>query len=553
MELRRHKNENEKKKNDELYQDLASKDSIGFWKQWKKINHVNVAPVMRIDGSTVEKDIAHSFSQYFQGIYCDSDSAASVKLKDEFNARITGYIGDHVNESIRPYYLSWSEMMVVLSGLKLGKASAGSIRPEHIMNGSHGLYVHLHLLFNGLIQHGFVPTDFLKSTISPVIKDREGDLSTPNNYRGVTLSNLFAQLFERALRLKFGHYLGSDDLQFGFKSQHSTSQAMYCLKSCVEYFTEKKSNVFAAFFDFTKVFDKISHHGLFLKLMNRNVPLCFLFLIIFWYMNMSYNCKWGKARSGSFDVFCGTKQGGVLSPDFFSLYINDLIIELRKAGIGCHIIALFTACILFADDMALLAPTRGTLQELLDICADYCETFCLTFNAKKTKVLVFGDICKQKLNLCPLKVGSTCIEYASQIRYLGFHLESGRHLTFNAEPDLKSFYRAANSILNVLKKPMEEIQMKLLFTNCVSIITYGSDVKVYNSKEMINGTVAINDAIRKIFSYNRWESVRTLRQAFNYDSLSEIFHKSSKRFLHSIKMSRNHVLLFLSSFTVHCD
>ena len=46
---------------------------------------------------------------------------------------------------------------------------------------------------------------------------------------------------------------------------------------------------------------------------------------MFWYMNMIYDVKWAKAKSNSFAVLCGTKQGGILSPDFFAIYINDLI------------------------------------------------------------------------------------------------------------------------------------------------------------------------------------------------------------------------------------
>ena len=56
-------------------------------------------------------------------------------------------------------------------------------------------------------------------------------------------------------------------------------------------------------------------------------------------------------------VLCGAKQGGILSPDFFAIYINDLIIMLKAVGIGCHLIELFIACLLFADNMLLIAPT----------------------------------------------------------------------------------------------------------------------------------------------------------------------------------------------------
>ena len=85
------------------------------------------------------------------------------------------------------------------------------------------------------------------------------------------------------MRLKFRTFLVSNDLRFGFKSKHSTNHAVFTLKSCVNYFTQRGSNVFVAFLDFSKAFDTISHGGLLTKLMNRKVPLCFLLLIMFWY------------------------------------------------------------------------------------------------------------------------------------------------------------------------------------------------------------------------------------------------------------------------------
>ena len=54
----------------------------------------------------------------------------------------------------------------------------------------------------------------------------------------------------------------------------------------------------------------------------------------------------------------GTKQGGILSPDFFALYINELITILKRSGYGCYIIRVCIACIFFADDMVLLSPSQ---------------------------------------------------------------------------------------------------------------------------------------------------------------------------------------------------
>ena len=140
---------------------------------------------------------------------------------------------------------------------------------------------------------------------------------------------------------KFGHFLETDNLQFGYKHKHSASHAIYVLRECVNYYTSHGSNVLVSFLDCSKAFDTVSHSGIFLKLIERNVPLCFLNLIIYWYLNMKVRVLWRQTFSAYFHVSTGTKQGGVLSPKIFTIYMDELIRRLRAQGIGCNFINLF--------------------------------------------------------------------------------------------------------------------------------------------------------------------------------------------------------------------
>ena len=134
---------------------------------------------------------------------------------------------------------------------------------------------------HGCIQHGYVPQEFLRGVIAPVIKDSSGDICSAENYRGVTLSSTLSQLFEQCLLLKFGQHLMSSVLQFGFKKRHSTSHAVFVMKKCVDYYVERGSRVFVTLMDCHKGFDKISHYGIFYKLCKRNAPLCFVNILVY--------------------------------------------------------------------------------------------------------------------------------------------------------------------------------------------------------------------------------------------------------------------------------
>ena len=256
-------------------------------------------------------------------------------------------------------------------------------------------------------------------------------------------------------------------------------------------------------------------------------------------------CKWQNAFSDCFSVVSGVRQGGVLSAKFWAVYMDDLVLELRQTCKGCHLIDLFIACILYADDVCLLAPSRKSMQILLDICSKYALSWCIKYNERKTKVIYFGKDF-ESFSCSPLLLNGAPIDFVKEWKYLGVTLKSDRHFTCSAQKPRSAFYRSTNSILNVLKGPSEAVQMNLLYSICVPILTYACDVIVYHSREMESLHVAVNDAIRRIFSYNRWESIKTLRKSFGYLSVTEIFANRKKFFESQLSHIGNDFLTALS-------
>jgi len=88
---------------------------------------------------------------------------------------------------------------------------------------------------------------------------------------------------------------------------------------------------------------------------------------------------WNNCYGDVFKIECGVRQGGVLSPVLFAVYIDDLIKELRLAGYGVRVGAQYVGSVLYADDTALLAGSCYGLQKILDICTEYGQTWDITF------------------------------------------------------------------------------------------------------------------------------------------------------------------------------
>ena len=279
--------------------------------------------------------------------------------------------------------------------------------------------------------------------------------------------------------------------------------------------------------------------------MKRGVPFCFLNVLIYWYLNLRCRCQWQGILGDYFPVSTGVRQGGVLSPQLFAVYVDDLINILRSRGIGCHILNTFLACLFFADDLCLISPTRSAMQELLDICFKYCEEINLSFNDKKSKTLVFNM--KPNHFIKPLSLNGCTIEIVNEWKYLGTTIISGKNFSFSAKKELRSFYASFNSLYNAKIKPDEPVMMKLLYSTCLPILTYASDVKFFSTSEMQSCQTAVNNAIRRIFGYNRWESIRQLRQKLGYKDLTTIFHSRKETFLRGALTSGNHVVRFLAN------
>ena len=141
------------------------------------------------------------------------------------------------------------------------------------------------------------------------------------------------------------------------------------------------------------------------------------------------------------------------------------------------------------------------------------------------------------------------LKFVTSCKYLGIEVVAGKKLTFSPVKPLIKFRCAANTILNTQSSLSEPVLMKLLYTACVPNLTYACESIDYSSRQMHSLDVALNDCIRRIFSFNRWESVRYLRISFGYPSLTEIFHERAKSFRARFQILGNSSLTQLESLS----
>ena len=115
--------------------------------------------------------------------------------------------------------------------------------------------------------------------------------------------------------------------------------------------------------------------------------------------------------SGPINISQGVKQGGVLSPLLYSLYVNDLLVELENSGLGARLGNIYTGAPMYADDLALIATSPEELQGMLDIVQEYAQKWRYSLRPGKSKVMVFG--CRNHSPSC-WKLGNDTIEVVEQ-------------------------------------------------------------------------------------------------------------------------------------------
>ena len=521
---------------DEIHTAMELNDTHHFWSSWRKLYSKNKSKcASMVDGKTLKSEIADVFKNCFQNNSKPNNATKVKELNSRFEAQYSEYVTSHMaNCDCNSYSISVVNVIDAISTMKAGKcADENGLSAEHFHHAPLSLLNQLANLFNRMLMHSFVPKDFRYGFMLPIVKDNQGNHSDSSNYRGITISPIISKIFEHVLKSIFLDQLQTTPYQFGFKKGSSTIHALHCLRKTIEYYVENGSKVYCSFLDASKAFDRLVHKGLFIKLMNRKVSLCFIDILITWHDGLWCRVKWDGHMSDWFPIHAGVRQGGVLSPDLYSLYVDDLILILKSSGAGCHYIRTFAAALFYADDMAVLSPSLKGLQKLLDLCSSYCEEWDIRLNASKTKNLFFGS---KNAPSHHVQLNNVDIPWESKWKYLGINLKSGQNFGCCMLEAIAKYYRALNAILRVEGRSNDMTMLRLIEAHCLPILTYGIEiVHVRDRDENRKQRVAYNAAYRKLFSYTYRESVTDLQHCLKRPTWEELIEKRQAKFSNRLR------------------
>ena len=178
-------------------------------------------------------------------------------------------------------------------------------------------------------ERGEIPAVW-REDIVPIPKKTEKVVPDPNGYRGISLLSAVYKVFCTVLRMRLESYLEGNQLlceeQNGFHKERSCIiDNIMMLTMIGRKIIKKKGSVFGGFIDLKKAYDSVNRFALWNKLRSLSIGGKIFDSIQAIYSDLKCKVKVGDTCSDSFPVDVGLRQGFVLSPILFSVYVNDLM------------------------------------------------------------------------------------------------------------------------------------------------------------------------------------------------------------------------------------
>jgi len=343
------------------------------------------------------------------------------------------------------------ELESALKVLKSGKAPGSDGIPPELLKLNVPVLKDLLLdLLLSCWHKGHVPQDLKDAKLVTLFKNK-GSRQDCDNYRAIALLSLVGKLFARVIlkRLQVLAERIYPESQCGFRKDRSTIDMIFTFRLLQEKCIEQNRPLLAVFVDLCKAFDAVSREGLYLVLSKVGCPPKLLAFIKAFHDGMLASVDFEGDLSQPFTVNCGVKQGCVLAPTLFGIFLSTLLriafplpggiaVSTRSDG-GLFNIARLRAKtrsitvllreLMFADDAALCSHREAELQCMCDALNDTCGKFGQTVSVKKT--VAFST------NAPPphITINETPIKTVEEFRYLGSTASSSGSL--NREVDTR--------------------------------------------------------------------------------------------------------------------
>ena len=303
-----------------------------------------------------------------------------------------------------------------------------NLPPALFKDGGPALEAVITSLTNRVWSEEAVPSSWQLGTLVPLYK--AGDAAEPSNYRPITLGAVLGKIYCQILLSRLtsivdpsaGPAPGITPLaeeQAGFRRGRGCADHVFILLSTLDDSRSRGLPVIAVFLDFRKAYDSVWRDGLWTKLHQRGVQGKLWRNLVALYSQVRAMVRTNATTSAPISLSTGVRQGCVLSPLLFDLFIDDLVSDLKAEGVGIVVGDRTLSSLLFADDVVLLARSAADMATAFAVVERWCARWRMELNPAKCAALALN----YDIAAIPLLCGQP-VPRPATVRYLGVEISA---------------------------------------------------------------------------------------------------------------------------------
>ena len=455
----------------------------------------SICPLLSADGASLIKD-REGLTNRWREHFCQLLNRPSDVDQEALDA-IPNH--DPITELDNPPSLQ--ELQKAIKLTKNGKAPGKDGLPAELFKALNENALHeFHEILTTIWRDEQIPKDLRDATIISIFKNK-GSRADCNNYRGISLLSIAGKVLARILLNRLVNKVSEQHLpetQSGFRPGRSTTDMIFIVRQLQEKCIEQNKNLFVIFIDLTKAFDCINRTALWAILQKLGCPSKFSNLIRLLHQDMTGEVYASGETSEPFQITTGVKQGCVLAPVLFNLFLTQMLhralgncsqgiyikyrldgslFDLRRLTAKTKTQKHLITEAMFADDCALMAHSEADLQLLATHFNEAAALFGLTVSVAKTEVL-HQPAPGEESRLLNVKMNNTNLKTVDSFKYLGSTISNDGSL----DREIALRIQKASAALGRLKKKVLQrngiktrTKLKLYRAIVLTSLLYGAE------------------------------------------------------------------------------
>ena len=368
-------------------------------------------------------------------------------------------------------------------------------------------------LYNKAWENERIPDDWGHGTLVLLYKGKNTPRDKLTNYRPITLLTTLWKTYMKLINNRLMQYLRENKLispfQAGFQKRKGCLQHVAAITEICRRRKYYKKKTILTFFDISKAYDSVPQNELWYKMGKIGVGGKMLNVIREMYSHQHSSVKTPLGISDPYQMSLGVRQGCVLSPTLFNIYINDIFEHTHWNPVMCNPpkrkpkrnawtnpVHMF----LYADDIVTLCDNIQDHKNMLLALENWANKWGLKFKPAKCATLIIdtNKQPKQYKNYKPT-IHNEPIPIKHKQRYLGIIFND----TLTWSDHITEIKKRGNFALLAMtpflrnKRVPIEHKIRIIKESLIPTMLWGSEIFIHSKKDCNKLQTITNNAIRQ--------------------------------------------------------